>query len=251
MCGTPESVRPMRSSPDPRRRQGGFTLIEAMTAGVVLSILSLGLMGLWTTAGANVDQLVIREKAIWQLNGQLERLAALYTFTDFGDGGADVSSGYGYDPALADDRLIFGQSLLDRLGGGLLGDLIGTENDFGFVADAGNFDTADGQPVAIVGGLTPANDRNYIWIDRDRGLVGRFSWAALDLAINACGANNQTGGANPCLCFDFAGDGTGGRCLEVTATLEFPLRWDAATDDAVVLLQTTEVLSLRTIVGRR
>ncbi len=241
----------MRCSPDPRRREGGFTLIEAMTAGVVLSILTLGLMGVWTTAGANVDQLVTREKAIWQLNGQMERLAALYQFTDFGDGGPDASSGYGYDAAFDDDRLIFGQSLLDRLGGGLLGGLLGTEDDFGFVEEAGGFEAAAGHPVAIVGGLLPANDRNYVWIDRDRGIVGRFSWAAADLVIDACDADNQTGGAQPCLCFDFAGAGDGGRCQEITATLEFPLRWDSAADDAVAMLQATEVLSLRTIVGRR
>lgn len=47
----------MRSTPEPRRRQGGFTLIQAMTAGVVLSIPPLGLMGVWTTAGAATDPL--------------------------------------------------------------------------------------------------------------------------------------------------------------------------------------------------
>lgn len=225
--------------------------MEAMTAGVVLSILSLGLMGVWSTAGASVDRLVIREKAIWALNGQLERLTALYTFTEFGDGFASASSGYGYAAEFSNVRSIFGQELLDRLLGGLLGGLLGNPENFDFFETAGDFETAAGHPIAFVTGLLPAQDRNYVWVDKDRGIVGRFSWETSDIAIDACGADNQTGGGQPCLCFDFAGDGDGGRCLEIMVSLEFPLRWDSAANDAADMVGDPEILSLRTIVGRR
>jgi hypothetical protein len=70
-------------------------LIEAMTAGIVLSILIFGLMNVWVTAGASVNNQVVREKAIWARNGYMERLVALYQFTDFGGNGISNSNDYG------------------------------------------------------------------------------------------------------------------------------------------------------------
>lgn len=234
-------------------RQRGFTLIEAMSAGVVLSILSLGLMGVWSVAGANVQSLVIREKAIWTLNGQMERLAALYTYTDFAAFGMADSTGYGYGAAFSDTRKVYGASadtaMADENLAPAARDIAGQAN--GFVQElAADFDTAEGHPVVLTDSLTVAR-RNYVWIDRDRDIVGRLSWEESDLVIDACDANNAPSGANPCLCFDFDKGAGGARCREIMLSLEFPIRWDRAADQAVALPGQTEVLSLRTIVGRR
>ena len=66
-----------------------------MTAGIVLSILTFGLMNVWVTAAASVNNQVVREKAIWTRNGYMERLVALYQFTDFGGNGISNSNDYG------------------------------------------------------------------------------------------------------------------------------------------------------------
>lgn len=66
-----------------------------MTAGIVLSILTFGLMNVWVTAGASVNNQVVREKAIWTWNGHMERLVALYQFTTFGSDGIETSNDYG------------------------------------------------------------------------------------------------------------------------------------------------------------
>jgi len=245
-------MRSNRKPPCPRQRQRGFTLIEVMTAGVTLSILTLGLVGLWSTAGGAVNDLVIREKAIWALNGQMERLAALYQFTDFGAGGPDATSGYGYPAAYSDTRLIFGQGLLDLIApsGTLLGGLLGTEEDYGFLENEADFAAAEGHPVVLESALAPAADRNYVWIDRDQGIVGRLSWEEVAIVVDECGPDNAPGGSEPCLCADFGGGGAAERCLEIMLSLEFPFRWNAATGTAVAMPQAPEILSLRTIVGR-
>lgn len=243
----------MPSNRSAYNRQAGFTLIEAMTAGVVLSILALGLMGVWSTAGAGVQTLVIREKAIWTLNGQMERLVALYSFTDFITFGASASSGYGYPAAYADDRLIYNgladTAMADEDMNPLLRPISGQAN--GFVVELPlDFPDVEGHPVALTDALSAAR-RNYVWIDRGRDIVGRLSWEESDLVIDACDADNQTGGSQPCLCFDYDKGTAGARCREIMLTLEFPLRWNDATDSAVAMSTPTEILSLRTIVGRR
>lgn len=223
-----------------------------MTAGVVLSILALGLMGVWSAAGASVQSLVTREKAIWTLNGQMERLAALYNYTDFAVFGMTASDGYGYPAAFSDNRMVY-NSLTDTamadedliVGRAIAGQLNG------FVHEATTtFDTAEGHPVVITDELISAR-RNYVWVDRDRDIVGRLSWEDSDLIINACDADNETGGSSPCLCFDFDKGTAGARCREIMLTLEFPIRWNRTTNQPEALPGDTEILSLRTIVGRR
>jgi len=210
-------------------------------------------MGVWSAAGGAVNDLVVREKAIWTLNGQMERLVALYQFTDFGAGGADTSSGYGYPTPYADTRLVYGQGLLDLLApsGSLLGGLLGTETEFGFLETPEDFAGAEGYPVAVFGGLLSGGQRNYVWIDRDRDIVGRLSWQESALQIDLCDGNNQTGGSSPCLCAGFGGGSGGEDCREIMLTLEFPFRWDRDAATPVAMPQAPEILSLRTIVGRR
>lgn len=261
MTGTQGSAKPMRFSRKPSALQRGFTLIEAMTAGVVLSIITLGLMSAWSVAGANVNDLVIREKAIWTLNAHMERLTTLYNYKDFGAFGATLSSNYGYPAAYSDVRLIYG-GLADAAMAPpgtlpLLKLPVGEVN--GFVETPSAFDTKDGYPIALFDfGLATDFNRNYVWIDRDRSIVGRLSWELQNIVVAECDGDNQPGGSEECKCLsplhDMAnpshGGGAGDFCRELQLALEFPLRWNDANNTFVNMPQQTEILTLRAIVGR-
>lgn len=234
--------------------QAGFTLIEAMTAGVVLSILTLGLMGVWSSAGASVNSIVTREKAIWTLNAQMERLVALYQFTEFGATGPEATSGYGYSASYADDRMIFGPNTDASMAppGTLpvVKLIVGAANGF-LKTTATAFETEEGHNVFYDTGLLSAH-RNYVWIDRDRDLIGRLSWEETDIVVDSCDSDNQPdSGADPCLCWNFNATSSGTRCREIALALEYPLRWRRSDNAIVDFSEAKEILTLRTIVGRR
>lgn len=74
-------------------RQRGFTLIEVMTASVILSIFIVSLGTSWLVADRRADRLMNRQKAIFVLNGEMERLTTLYNLTTFGAAGAVTTTG--------------------------------------------------------------------------------------------------------------------------------------------------------------
>src|SRR5436190_22144616 len=99
----------------PRSSQRGFSLIEVMFASMILSIFVLGIGGFWYQASSHTTELVLREKAILALSGELERVTALYVYTGFG---ADLTNGpvttTGYTDglsALPTTRLIYPSSV--------------------------------------------------------------------------------------------------------------------------------------------
>ncbi len=63
------------------RRQSGFTLIEVMVAFALTMVLMIGMSALWTVVAAQFDSLVYRQKAIFRLNGEMERLVGLYNYS--------------------------------------------------------------------------------------------------------------------------------------------------------------------------
>src|ERR1700674_5626441 len=68
---------------DARHRQRGFSLLEVMFASTILSVIILGVGGFWYAANSRVADLVLKQKAIFVLNAEVERLTALYVFTGF------------------------------------------------------------------------------------------------------------------------------------------------------------------------
>ena len=74
----------------------GNTLVGVMAAGVVLGALALGLGNLWTVFDRMSFDALIRQKAVFVLNGEMERLASLYTTSDFGAGNRSRLSTSGY-----------------------------------------------------------------------------------------------------------------------------------------------------------
>ncbi|MBT6312782.1 MAG: hypothetical protein HOJ21_06210 [Alphaproteobacteria bacterium] len=250
----------MRSTRKPSALQRGFTLIEAMTAGLVLSIITIGLMSAWSVAGANVNDLVIREKAIWTLNGHMERISALYQFTDFGAFGVATSTAYDYPAAYNDTRMIFGTFADSAMAPPgtlpLLKPFAGEAN--GLVESPNAFEAKEGYPVVLFDSQLSSVRRNYVWIDRPKNIVGRLSWELTDIVVALCDSDNQPGGNQNCRCLNFAhnaadpapGKDSGVFCKEIQLALEFPLRWNEADNTVKAMPQPTEILTLRTIVGR-
>ncbi|MDP7054754.1 MAG: hypothetical protein QGI61_11365, partial [Alphaproteobacteria bacterium] len=61
----------------------GMTLIEVLVGIVMTAILVLGLTGVWTTVGSEFLFLTVKQKTIFVLNGEMERLTSLFRYTDF------------------------------------------------------------------------------------------------------------------------------------------------------------------------
>ena len=228
----------MRCSPD---RQAGFTLIEVMAAGVILSVLVMGLTQLWAVAGERSLDSLLRQKAVFVLGGEMERLAALYNMTGFGATVANDTSGYGDPAAFPDSRAVF------RTG---VNAFMATAGD-AFVTDSvATFEAGADALVLLDDDADDTADRNYVWVDRSRGVLGRLSWAQAEVTVTNTGAgpNGVTPDASLTgLCFDFGGGAGGANCREISLYLEYPFRLKSGVPTADPF---TETLPLKTIVGR-
>lgn len=213
----------MRCCPD---RQAGFTLIEVMAAGVILSVLVLGLTQLWAIAGERSLDGTLRQKAVFVLGGEMERLSALYNLTGFGATVAADTTGYGSPSGFPDTRAIFRTAANGFMATG--GDAFVTDSLTAFEAGADAL-------VLLHEQAGDAADRNFVWIDRDRGILGRLSWSQADLTAN--------GGS----CFDFAGGAGGSACRLITLLLEYPFRISGGAPAADGV---TRIIPLKTIAGR-
>jgi len=225
----------MRSFPRVAARAGqrGFSLLEVMFASTILSIFILGIGGFWYQASTRVFDLVLRQKAVFALSGELERISALYVYTAYA---ADSVNGplitTGYTDGLASlpaTRLIYGSNITSYASNGYVRALYGS-----FAAD--EFE------VFLKTNILPALSREYIWIDKSKGIVGRLSWTTTDINIASCVQ------AGDCSCQRFDNLAlSGGRCQVLEVYLEYPYRVDSGTITAPASLQT---ITLRTIVGR-
>lgn len=214
-----------------RGRQRGFSLLEVMFASAILSVSILGMSSLWYTAGSRVADLVLKQKAIFVLNAELERLSALYVFTAFGKDGFETRNDYGAG-ILPATRLNYKSDLSSFMGNG---------NNF-VTTSAATF-TAGSEFLVYRNTSNPI--RNYIWIDRSRGIAGRISWAVADINVVAC--LNWT----ECSCRrydDSSGDGE--HCQQLDLYLEYPYRISSSGTVTAPTTTTSRTMSLRTIVGR-
>jgi hypothetical protein len=214
----------------PRRRRAGSAakergavLIEILAASAILSVLAVGLVNFWAIYDRLGFDLVLRQKAVLVLNGEMERLNYLYTTTGFGAGVKPSTTGYAPLPNIAGSgtRLTYATT--------------STSVDF-VVASASSFALAESL-VWLDGAGTAA--RNYVWLDRDRQLVAQASWMEAPLGAGCSGS---------CACYAFSGSGTQGVCLVVTLVLDYPYRLQGAT---VTPLGPLKSLTLSTIAGRR
>lgn len=220
----------MQCCPD---RARGFTLIEVMTAGVILSVLVLGLTEVWSVAGARSIDSTVRQKAVFVLNGEMERLSALYNLTGFGDAVVQDTTGYGLPAPYPEPRAVYrtdANNFMPPVTGLFV---VNTAAAFLLGADA----------QVLLDGAAGSAERNYVWIDRDRGIMGRLSWSEVDLPTGS-----QAGGASG-LCLDYSGGTAGDNCREISLYLEYPFRLVGTVPTADP--DGTDIMPLKTIVGRR
>lgn len=215
-----------------RKTTSGFTLVEVMAAGVILGILTIGLTQVWAIAGERSLDSTIRQKAVFVLNGQMERLTALYGRTGFGAVVAVDTTGYGSPAAYPDTRAVFRMDTNGFMNSGL----------DAFVTDSLATFEAGGEALIYFDNQGGAGDRNFVWIDPDRNVLGRLSWSETVIPAPTGGPPSGTR-----LCFGFAGGIDGSNCREVALYLEFPFRLigGAPTEG-----DTVRIMPLKTIVGR-
>jgi prepilin-type N-terminal cleavage/methylation domain-containing protein len=213
-----------------RASQRGFSLMEVMFASTILSIFVLGMSTVWYTASSRVSDLVLKQKAIFVLNAELERLSALYVYTDFGQNGFETKNDYGAG-ILPATRETYKADLSSYVGNG---------NNFVTTSSA-TFATGS---EFLVYRNTNNPIRNYVWIDRTRGIAGRISWATTDINVASC----INGTECSCRKFNDSG-GNGENCEQLDIYVEYPYRISSAGAVTPPTSVTSRIMSLRTIVG--
>lgn len=211
--------------------QRGFTLIEVMSAALVLSVFITGIGACWIAADRQVTNLTLRQKAIFAASSEMERLTVLYDTTSFGAGGPTSTTGYNEVAALPSTRLVYPATLSPTY-------IPGPQNFI--TTSASTFLTSDGFQLYIDSNFFSSLNRNYRWIDQASGVAGRVSWTVSAISPSSC-----TGG-DGCGCLNMLGI-LGGSCYRLDLYLEYPYRIVSGNAVAAASLQT---VVLSTIVGR-
>jgi hypothetical protein len=211
--------------------------MEVMVASTILSVLVLGMSSFWFSAAQRTSDLVLRQKAMFVLNAEIERLSALYIWTGFGAdavSGPQTSTGYVGLAGIPATRLIYAADI---------GPLMPSTADNFITSTAATFLTGSEFLVWLEANPTPALNRAYVWIDRARNITGRLSWSTSDIIVNSCIDSGN------CWCLKFTNaTSAGGRCRTLNVYVEYPYRFDAS--GTIIAPAKLETISLRTIVGR-
>jgi prepilin-type N-terminal cleavage/methylation domain-containing protein len=219
-----------------RACQRGYSLMEVMIASVILSIFVLGMSGFWYSAVGRAYDLVLRQKAVFVLNAEMERISALYVYTDFADCGFFCSDGpvstTGYDglSSIPSTRFVYPSDVSDYTNSG----------DF----VTGNVNTFQGSEfqVYLDSSFWSFNNRTYVWIDKSRNIVGRLSWTTSNVNAGSCSYSD-------CSCQKFDNSsGNGEHCLLLSVYLEYPYKFSSTGN--ITAPASMQTLSLKTIVGR-
>ncbi|MBV9735372.1 MAG: prepilin-type N-terminal cleavage/methylation domain-containing protein [Acidisphaera sp.] len=234
----------MRCSPEPGRRERaaagadrGFTLVEVMAAGTILSILVLGMTRLWGVYDRMSFDLLLRQKAVFVLAGEMERLALLFDSTSFGSGPRPATTGY---------------TALPNLSGSGTRETYAT-NSLGvtFATGTASIFAATDSMVWVYGSGSTA--QNFVFLDRSRNLLARISWIecpVTNITAVSCWGATGPGKATTSTCYPFSGTGTSSTaCLLVTLVVDYPFTLRGAAP--VQTAPTLSTLTLNTIVGRR
>lgn len=222
------------------RGEQGFTMVEVMTAGAILSVVAVSLMQCWAVFDRMSFDLLLRQKAVFVLNGEMERLWSVYTSTSFGAGDY-TRNDYPAVPGLPSSNIRISYPSIS-----LITDAFTTASTSNFVSQA-----TSGPQVFLGTGSPPLN---WVWLDVSRNLVARLSWRTCTFKLPdlqscwgyASGSGGGKGTSTPS-CFSYSGAGNG-VCEMITAILEFPYNFSGGSPQAV---GTTRTLTLSTVVGRR
>lgn len=219
-----------------------------MAAGVLLSILALCLINGWTALDQLSFDILLRQKAIFVLNGEMERASALYAKTSFGASVSQGSTGYTANPGIVNSasRITYANATPPVT----------------FAVTTLSAFSAPAAPDTLVwlyGAQSPP--LNYVWLDRSRGLLARLSWSSCDVTDQTSAACWVTGGKqtkskNTATCYGY--NGGSGVCDLITMFLDYPYILVGGVPTPLVrgtasATQTASLttLTLSTIVGRR
>ena len=222
------------------RRQHGFTLIEIMVSMVLVGILVVGLSGVWTMVGEQFFRITLRQKAVFVLHGQMERIAMMYrTGTDNMEMSSVTS---GYDATThpnTNTYYVFADSApLDDIDSDIL---IATQDEFEL--ESVDEDVPDpGLGAIYYMDIAPlgisSEDRNVVWLDKDKNVTAIMSWTLSDTDIDV---DNPVAGDD---CYD----GATATCQLLTLYLDYPYRY--SDGGLTEMLGTAKTIILKTIVGR-
>jgi prepilin-type N-terminal cleavage/methylation domain-containing protein len=220
----------MRCS-DRLRGQRGFTLIEVMTAALILSALVVSIGGGWVVADRETSNLITRQKAIFVADAEMERLTTLYGTTGFALLGPVSTTGYTETAAFPSTRLIYPTTLSP---------LYQTSTQDYTTTSSSTFSSGSVFQVWINSNFLSSLNRAYVWVDQDHNVMGRISWTTSNISPSPCT------GLDTCACLDPTGL-LPGSCQKLVLYLEYPYRLVSGNPVAASTLQT---LTLSTIVGR-
>lgn len=216
----------------PNKRQGGFTLIEVLSASMVLSIFVVAIGASWITADRTINSLMLRQKAIFIASSEMERLTTLYDTTNFALLGPSTTTGYDGPTYLPATRLTYPTSLASYTGG--------SSSDYATTSATG-FQAGAPFQVYVNSQLVPSLNRAYLWIDQSQGVMARVSWTTTAISPALCVV-----GGDGCYCLNPSGIGLA-QCQRLDLYLEYPYRFVSGTPTAGSNIKT---VVLSTIVGR-
>ncbi|KAA0571164.1 prepilin-type N-terminal cleavage/methylation domain-containing protein [Azospirillum sp. Sh1] len=224
-------------------RQSGITLMEVMVGIVLVGILVLGMNGLWEAAARQLDEASLRQRAVFRLNGEMERLSALYIFAagpsnpvevqDYATSAIPARVGSYIGTSVSGKRLIYADNTTTPAVTTSPTTFAQTVN-----TDGQNANTVYSQIYYLDAGSvgTSTDDRNLVWLDRDHAVLAQLSWELSAFPDTGASGNRKC---------------SGGACQLLTLYLDYPFRYSTDTVDPRGDMGPVETITLQTIVGQR
>ncbi|QWR77230.1 type II secretion system protein [Candidatus Magnetomonas plexicatena] len=204
----------------PLFRKSGFTLVEIVVAMFIAGVLCAATVKLWDVTGLLYFHSSLKQKAIFALNSQTERLTSLYRWCDLYSHITHSSDNISY-----------------RSG------YVTTCNYDFFKTNAADF--TQWEDVYYDSG----NDYDAVYVDKNRNVVGKLYWT--QQSVYDCGMCSTNGGTCSGSGDDF-GTYSGFKTSEavcLTINLDYPYRWDNNTlsikeDSAMLPHRTIKVMTI-------
>ncbi|MGB0684174.1 MAG: type IV pilus modification PilV family protein [Magnetovibrionaceae bacterium] len=244
MCRPPGSVVPpslVRSPAVGILR--GFTLIEVMVGVALTGILVIGLSTLWAQVVEAMQHQSFRQRAIFALSNETERLAALYAYFDPSNGNTQT-----VDVSLSSPESSIGSDLESRE---IYAEAYAGSSEADFMITTGAFSM--GQVFFFDNGTEgiSEDDRLLVWLDQSKRVVGLFSWrmaslngsnaATIRTILNDLDASVDVVATDAQNCSTVA-------CDFIEAHIDYPFRYDGTSLTAMTPVGN---VSLQTILARQ
>lgn len=202
----------------------GYTLIELMLGMLLTSILVIGSVAMFSNVGNAFYDLMLRQKSVFILDGEMARLFTAYKYKDMSSGtGADqstLSSNDNYPTRIVPPTTGNKHKIYKSTYGNMV------------VSDGTTFEDQASENALFYYDPTGAaeDELNLVWIDQEKKSVGKLSWIQEDADTTNC---------------------YGGNCFLISLYLDYPFRYISSTDPVQSTMGKIETLVLRVVVGKR